>query len=90
MPQVRALIIVSLARCKDAATRGQGIRGYGYTGIRHLSAPERASWQHGKPDSWHNRVVSHSLYQAEERNNAAVEPWNNHSRGVSNSKTSPS
>lgn len=89
MPQARAFsIIMSLARCKDGATRGQGRRGDGCTGKRHLSAPEWASWQHGKPESWHNRVVSHSLFQAEECINAAVEPWNNHSRSASNSKAS--
>ena len=43
------------------------------TGTRHLSAPERASWQHGKPDSWPNRVVSHPLFQAQ---GASTQPLN--------------
>ena len=64
MPQARASsIIMSLARCKDAATRLQGLQRIGSTGKRHLSTPGLESWQHGEQSPWHNRVVSHLLFQ---------------------------
>jgi hypothetical protein len=64
MPQARASsIIMSLARCKDAATRLQGLQSFGRTGKRHLSPPGFESWQHDKQSPWHNRVVSHLQFQ---------------------------
>lgn len=83
MPQARASSIMMFLkpapRCKDAATRLQGLQRGGSTGKRHLNWP---SWQHGERKS---RADSYSLF----RINSASTQTLNHGTGTAQAPAIP-